>query len=443
MTRLANNNDFNKDTRHILMKIDIYLDGDNLPPLVVDRENYLISATLLEETGADSSWPLGEVSSNELTFQMYSHQGLFCPVNSLSPYYGKIKARVKVRPYFKPADDSVTDWIPMGVFYVTDWKASITGIVASIVCHDVMRGIFKEKPIELFVKQNTTYKAFYEDIFNTLGIECSVGDYFNRPLPWAYTDASNAHILQSLAASDLTICNSNREGIVEVKHIGETVEVKDLITDDNQIKDADTTQSISKTYDGISLTYGVPQTVKNEALLNVQNIIAPPGTFTHEKIKFSYQLMTQIKVINLSAVEDIRLVDFKVNPFTLEITTHNPTAEDAPFNIIVYGDYLEKVAMKMEDEGDNRLMVKNDFLQDTVGARRYKNILESFVSADMPTVDLLVRGNPLISLGDKLQVQSVKFRLSYVGRVRALFFKYDGTLEGNIKLVDNRLTGGV
>ena len=107
----------------------------------------------------------------------------------------------------------------MGVFYVADWKASITGITAFVTANDKMKDIFGDKELSLPVVKDSTYKAFYEAVFAKLGIACEVSAALNRTLPWAFVDSSNTELLQSLTESAFCICTMNRLGVASVKAI--------------------------------------------------------------------------------------------------------------------------------------------------------------------------------------------------------------------------------
>ena len=91
MTRLATDADYNSKSRKILMKIDVYFNGPTQAPTVMSVSDYLIEAEILEESGAESNWPLGSVSSNELTFSLHNKDAMFSPTNESGPYFGKIK----------------------------------------------------------------------------------------------------------------------------------------------------------------------------------------------------------------------------------------------------------------------------------------------------------------------------------------------------------------
>ena len=242
MTRIANDNDFNQAGRGVLMKIEIYFNGPDQTPLVVTRDNYLLSSTLLEEAGTESDWPLGQVSSNEATFVLYNKDGMFNPANASGPYYEKIKTKVKVIPYFKPKTDEVEEWIQMGEYFVTDWLAAITGVTASVTINDKVVDIIADKDMEIPVVKNTTFKAFYEAIFDYFGLTSEVSNYFNTSLPWAFADTSNISVLQDLAIASFGICTSNRVGNMAVKHISESTTVRAILTDGDQVKTADAAQ---------------------------------------------------------------------------------------------------------------------------------------------------------------------------------------------------------
>ena len=70
MARPLVNADFDARERFILAKLEVYFDGLAHTPLTVNRDDYLVDFTLLEETGAESENPVGAISANELTFTL-------------------------------------------------------------------------------------------------------------------------------------------------------------------------------------------------------------------------------------------------------------------------------------------------------------------------------------------------------------------------------------
>lgn len=439
--RKANNYDFNRDTTAILMKIDVYFDGDNQPPLTIDLENYLITATILEETGTDSDWPLGLVSSNELSFRLYSYNGMFSPTNPNSPYYGKIKTRVKVRPYFKPRTEEVIEWEPMGVFYVTEWSSAITGITADVLCHDILWDAFNRKPIEMPIRRDLTYKQFYEDIFTSLNIPAIVDPSLDKELPWAFLlENSNARTIQELTASDLIICSSNREGIVEVKPVDSQGGIVDQVTDLNQIKDATTEQSISKAYSGSAVTYNIPQLAQNARIAEIASLITPPGTQTHEKILFSQESIYLITGVQFISEHDVKVVSYTASSEMISVVLNSPATQSVSGHLVVYGMHLDKVSITMGDtEGEDILATSNMYVQTLERAQEYKLVLDKVVKSNMPDLDLMVRGNPLICLGDELEIISERYNLHFFGRLRRAYYKYDGDLDTSIRVIDSNI----
>ena len=72
---------YDKHSRHILSKLELYFDGADNNPLVVDNSNYLIDYQIVEEASAETANPLGAVSANELTITLANFNNLFSPSN--------------------------------------------------------------------------------------------------------------------------------------------------------------------------------------------------------------------------------------------------------------------------------------------------------------------------------------------------------------------------
>ena len=159
MALKTTDDNYNASTRYLEQKAIIYFSSSNI--LEITRDNYLITSSALEEAHSRSgSVPFGGVTSNELSLELLNEGGIFSPTNNKSPYYGLMKKGIKIELFIRPVvesenEDEQYEWDPLGVYYITDWQAKVTGMIATIVANDKL------------------YKAFNKDL-TTLPICCPV-----------------------------------------------------------------------------------------------------------------------------------------------------------------------------------------------------------------------------------------------------------------------------
>lgn len=444
LLRQANDTDFNKPDRQVLMKIEIFLNGNAQPPLIVTRDNYLIEAEILEEAGANANQPLGVVSSNTLTFSLYNEDGIFSPTNESGIYFNKIKTGIVVRPYFKPATDEVEDWTPMGKFFVKSWIASVTGPVANIAANDVIQDIFDAERLQLPIIKNDTYKAFYERVFENSGVAVNVSNYFNKALPWSFMLNSNAELLREATGSTFAICISDRLGGISVSHVSEAGSVRAILTDEGQLFEADTAQDAAKDYAGVSISYNAPQVTDNVKLLEIKELTVPPGTSIYDPFIYGTGNVMLITNIKVTANKKVTIESYTSTPGSIQFTINNDSSLNVLTNIEIYGIALEHIEALLKDNIEGNLLeVKNNFIQTTEQATEYKQILTSFISRSLPELKARIRGNPLLKIGDKVTVSSAKYKLNYTGIIHRSILKYNGALSGELILLDTSMFGGV
>lgn len=440
-TRDATDDDYNAHSRCILFKLDIFFDGLSSPPLTVTRSDYLIDAELLEEAGAESSNPLGAVSANELSFSLYNENGIFSPTNTTGPYYGKIKTNVPIIPYMKPDDDNVTEinWTKMGLYYVSDWNATVTGAAASIIADDKLQQVFLEPSPTIPVGLNKTQKAFFQEVFDALGYPASISDNLTALLLYTFIEGEPKKFLQEMLQGAIAYCLCNKEGNIVVEPLDGTKELRATITDSDQIISVDAKQSIIKTYGGVELTYALPQLTEAIQLLQIKEANVPAGMFTHNKVAFT---KGPVKVVTnayaLTDSKEVTIVDYVSSPWDITMTTKNESTQVAS-DLVVYGIAVDFVESILTDNVTNILKVKNRYIQSTEYANKYKAMLEAFVNSDMPTLTLQVRGNPLLNVGDKIRVLSTNYNLDFTGILQRVSYKYVGSLSCEITLLNSNI----
>lgn len=441
VVRDATDADFNAQSRCILFRLDIYFDGMQSEPLTVTRSNYLIDAELLEEAGAEDSNPLGAVSANELSFSLYNDKGMFSPTNADGPYYGKIKTNVPIIPYMKPDVDDETDinWIKMGVYYVSDWNATVTGATASITAEDKLQQLFLEAPPVIPVGCNKKQVDFFKEVFDALGYAAKVSDKLNATLLYTFTEGEPKKFLQEMLQGAMAYCLCNKNGEIKVEPLDGGKQLRATITDADQIISVDAKQSIIKTYSGVQLTYVMPQLTESIQLVEIKEANVPAGIFTHNKVAFSKGPAKVVtNVYALTDNKEVTVVDYVNSPWDITLITRNESTQ-ATSDIAIYGIAVDFVESILTDSVSNVLSVKNRYIQNVEYAKQYKSILEAFINSDMPTLTLQVRGNPLFNVGDKIRVQSTMYNLDFTGILQRITYKYVGSLSCEITLLNSSI----
>ena len=427
---------YDKPTRYILVKLEIFFDGYENEPITIDMSNYLIDCQVVEEASAEDKSPFGAISANELTFTLANFNNIFSPSNVNGPYYGKIKTGVMVKPYIKPGDDATTDWTPLGVYFVSNWNSKMGSATAFVTCYDVIQDLLLSPIPDLDVKRNITFANYIKYVLGMYGFtNAEVDETLNALLPYGFIAYDKTpDMLQAIVEASMSVLMTTRLGSLAVKKLRRSTPVA-IFTDSNQIISADVEQSIIKTYNGVKLTYVIPQLSEDREVLVVDNLSIPPGKVTHNLIKYSKPVFN-ISAVTLSGTVPSAIEKYTSTNFGITLVTKLDAEESTSSKLSVTGKNIDLVEQELNDGLTNMLEVYNPYIQVSEYADKYKTSLSNFVNADIPVLELTVRGNPDIIIGDTVEVHSNKYKIDFVGIVKRTVLKYSGNLTCNMTLLN-------
>lgn len=431
----ATDADYNADSRAIVAKIEIFFDPD---PVTITRDDYLIDYDVLEETGSDASdTPLGTASANEFSFTLLNENGIFSPTNTSSPYYGKIRSGIKVIPYIAT---SATNFIQLGVYYVNDWLCTVTSLQATVSCYDNLNKVFTSASARPPIQPQRTYAQAYEAFMSNLGLTADIDPTLTLPLDWWYILSTNRDTLQGLSTASMSACYCDRDGTILVRNMTLAKEVRAVLTDQNQLISADITQSLNKEFDGVYIVLNRHQLTDLLEVLNVKDFNVPQGIFTSPITQFSTAPIVRIEAINCNAkVPNVTFRGYTATPYEISYVVQNDNLDIAVINLLVYGRSLEIAKSEFTNTGDNPLPVDNVYVQTSEAANVLREVFTKYTNSDLPFLDISIRGNPLLKLGDKITVQSEKYSLNFTGYILRQQFTYTGALRAQLRLIDHRI----
>jgi hypothetical protein len=440
MSRIATDADFNIVSRYLDVRIDIYFTST---PLTVSKSDYLIDANWLEEGSAESSNPFGAISSNELSFRLFNSDGIFSPTNSVSPYFGNIKAGVPVELFIRPIyDNDEVDWIQLGRYYVTGWEAQITGTYADVVANDEWYNIFNSPMPNYPITRDITYHDFMSDFFDLLNVVVSLDECLTGTLPFAFVSDSIKDFLQELSAAALGYVTSGKDGTPLIGSFMGNKPVRATLTDDDQIRTVSTKQSIIRAYDGVELTYSVPQISAVTSLVELAGVVLSQGTNEISNIAFSSSPLWQVSMIDIKSNSDVvSLRNFEATQGLISLLLEC-AVEAIEADLAVYGKTIGLTEFTLSDEATKQLSISNKYIQSSSYAEYYKSILNAFVNNNVALLTLSVRGNPLLNVGDKVIVSSTKYNLNYTGIIQRMNYSYAGGLLCDMTLLNAEILEG-
>lgn len=446
MTLKTTDDNYNSSTRYLEQKAIIYFSSSNI--LEITRDNYLVTSSVLEEAHAQSgSAPFGGVTSNELSLELLNEGGIFSPTNNNSPYYGLMKKGIKIELFIRPVvesenEDEQYEWDPLGVYYIVDWQAKVTGLIATITANDKLYKAFSKDLTALPISRNKTQKEFYEYIFDNLGLQGDIDKTLNTLIRYAYIDKSTKELLSMLNMSALADCFCKHDGTLKVQHLTNIPALRATITDNDQVLFAKIEQSLDYDYDGVNLVYNLPQESDVQCVLSLKDMTIPEGTSKRNNVSLTGTPLLKLCYSILSGVK-AHISSIEATPVSVNFSIDNPEVETEDCTIDIYGTLLVNNEITLGKEVENCLVINNLYIQEAAYANIVYNHLNAYIRNLLPILKLEVRGNPKLELGDVIQVDSDKYNLHYKGLLIRQTFDYDGSLKSTITLLNTSILGGV
>lgn len=437
--QFSTDENYNAESRAIEQKIVISFEG--MDPVSLYRSDYLVSTSILEEAHSQSTTtPFGGITSNEIDVELLNENGIFTPSNQNSPYYGKMKRGVKLEPFIRPMEDEngEYEWDPLGVYYVTDWSATVTGLLATVTANDKLYDTFTDNVPDYKIHMNLPVKDFYQDIFDLIGVEGTIDTTLNKIIKYAYINSAPKALFSELGLAFMADCFCKHDGSIHVRNLQNNTNIRATITDSNQIIDAEITQSIAQSYDGVSITCNHLQESSIQEIKSYTKLNIAKGLTKAEKIQFSasnpvFRLM-YAKITG--APKSVVKID-NLYPTNISYSIDNPEAEASECELKFYGTYLETNKEDLSTTGDNLVKVDNLYLQnkeDTISLRQH---ILAYLFNWLPLLKLTVRGNPKLELGDTIQAISERYNLNYTGVLIKQTFDYSSSgLTGTMLLLN-------
>lgn len=422
---------YNAESRYLHKKYIIHFSADKT--LEVTKSDYLISSNILEEAFKLSNSPFGDVTSNELELVLYNTDSIFSPKNEDSPYYGFIRRGIKIEAFIRP--DEVDEWDKVGVYYVNEWNTASSGFTADIVAYDKLYSILNAPVPSLKIARDVAFAKFVKEYFGLFNTEVYVDEAISLILPYAFTSGytDNRRLLADLMIAAQADCFCNHSGSVVVKSKTAKREVRATFTDADQIITAAIKQSLSTDYDSASITYNAMQESQEMNILSISDLNITPGITAVGLTKFSTDRVLSVKSIKATSSVSVKPLTFEATADSIAYSLQSTS--EALTQVDFIGTILEKVSSIVSTDGAAAIELDSQFVQTKSLAESLCEYVDSYVDAAMPTLELVVRGNPKIELGDLVQVYSARYKLKYTGTVAKAEYGYDGGLSCKMTLV--------
>lgn len=440
-------NAFNKDSRSVVTKVEIFFDGLNKPPYtMIPEDDELIDWQILEEISQDSVHPVGNVLANVLDLSILNTDDKFNPYNEAGPWYGKIKEFLPIRVWLSE-EDLLPEYVHMGTFYVANWKMQKSTNTVAVTAYNAFQQIIAADAPLIPMRQNVSVGDFLQEFFLELDVSINHIDIearlFTVIMNNAYgLDGIVSNTLNEIAKAYLLYIWMDRDDIIHVQSISVLKSDNDFtITDDDQVVSVDMGYSITKQYSKVNVTYSIGRNVEYIELANISDHPVYYGTNMLEKIKPSKSPVRSIEAVIVRGPKSVSITQYRCTPWQLWAYFISEYQEEFSAEISIQGTALldgtfaSYTAANPAFNGKT-LDVENVFLEGAAQAKELADTLLTYLMNDNAVCDVEVRGNPALQLGNSLTVDDNIDKIFVEGVTTQLKFTYDSGLSGSLKALN-------
>lgn len=433
-------------TRYIKSKLLIYYDGKTATPYTND--DFILDCKILEEASADSDNPIGAVSANELSITLLNEDRRFTAKNVDSPLYGKLISGLKVEYFYMiELPDETWEDIPMGTYYTNEWQSDTGSSTASLICLDRI-SIWGQLDVpRLEVQRNIALKTAIQMVLLGVGLTSDqfvIDDSLNYILPFAwFPKAKLLAYLQALATGFGCLVFINRKNQLVFKYARKVIDPVCTITDSDIIMTVKSPQNTLNLYSSVNLKFTIMQQSDRIQLLEVKDVVIHPGENLINNLVFTKSpciIFDSVSIIG-GVTSTITNVDY--DSWTISLKINNTQSSDETVILQVYGYILQAVESSVSVQrndlvntiGIRPLEVTSQIIQDATTATAYANQLLALVSSYETRLEIESRGNPLLELGDIVQVKDDYDKIQGLYSLHRSDYNYEGSLDAQLTVV--------
>lgn len=428
-------------SRMVRGRVEVFFDGDAQPP-VSFQDDDIVYISLLEENSVDYSNPIGRVSSNEATVSFNNSNRYFTPSNINSPYYNKLRPKVRIRPYLSlEVADNVFEEVPLGTFRAGDWNAPSSSAEATIVCWDRLNEIMELDVPLIRVQKNATVKTMFEMLFAKLGLnnnEYNVDNSLSQVILRGWLeDNSVRSALNSLCVAGNCNVIVDRHNVIRVRpNVVNQAHVTTL-NDETQIEFGDNPQRFLDTYSTVKVKYKIPFLKDRELLLRIDDLVLPTGDTILSPLTFTNGPVMTVEEMRLMNAKNTRIVDINYGAWTASITLNNAGVSEI-VSLEIWGQPIgtvgaEHVVTSAGATFQKTITIENALIQSQDAANGFGSNLLQYVSDPTANFKFTLRGDPSIELNDVVKILDPADRIPDVNIiVTRHVLKYDGSLSAVI-----------
>lgn len=370
-----------------------------------------------------------ELASDEISFVLDNSNQEF---NILNPtgIYPFLQKRQKIKPYYGlKITVTDTEWIPMGVYYLTEWNSDQGSLTASFVAMDLL-DLLEQQKYRKGKVQSMSITNLLTDVFTDFGLTSA--DYEIDSALNSITVAGNIPVrsyrgaIQIISNAGQAVCYIDRDGIIQVKQLTDDASVDNI--------DFDNVYNIPKI--GLDKRINTVDVAINTytSKASSENIYTGSLTFTGTKdiwIEYKEFPATSVSSVVTGSVTSVNSETYYGNAGLLNITATGTITITTTGTV---QERAESIFTKVfTDIGDNEdtvsIKLNNPLIATDTVASDVADWIET-VKSDRFINNINWNMNPAHEVGEDRVIVEDDFAVNKVSRIIRNEYRYNGSLTG-------------
>lgn len=408
---------------------------------VVYEDKDLISMSILEENASPSEKPMGNVSSNVCDVELLNTSRWFIAHNTLSPYYGVMKPRLRIQPFIgvSTATDSF-EMVTMGMFWNDDWDCNSNDITFKLATYDKLKALNEETLSMIRIYEDLSVKDVLEQLLDAFDFDLAdydIDSSLTQTITYGWlSGAKFRDALQYLSEAGNCNIGMDRRNILVVKSNNITGSALETWADTNMLYEINNPFVYSSAFSKATVKAQVPKVTLKE-VLKIDDVVVGSGSKTLSEVAFSSYPVLNINGVHIESTTNVTITSVTYTANNITIVLGNSGASET-INIKVNGNVIEFSEMPISyDSGTDFIKnfnMNNPFIQDTAVASTYATSVVGLLTDPAATIEANARMNPALCLNDIIEISSPTDKIAVPkAAVISQEFIWDGALSGNIK----------
>ncbi len=414
---------------------------------MVHMGNEVLNMELLEESEVnDASLPIGNISSNQLTFKVLNRDRLYDAGNTASQLYNLVKPNRKVAAYIGTDGASGVEFISLGVFWTQDWDVPDSDIYAGSVALDLLNLMDLQANYTPGLLTSQTLYQIIENACLDFGLQSSQYNIDSAlssiTIPYAYIEnVSHREVIRLACAATPAYAFMDRNGVLQVRSLSwlaanSTTSVKTIAKSEYSDRSNPAKYENIKNVVQVTTQPLVPDG-SSSTVYTDSSIVIPASSSLTITALYSEKPVISASAALVTPPAGVSITGSTYYAWGADIIIQNTNATDQTVQLDITGTVLRVTGSRIVTSSDQasinefgQLIYRfpdNPLVQNYTQAKVIADALISTFANAYAGLTQTWRGNPALELGDRITTDDSRSATSDFWLIRQQL-TFDGSL---------------